>query len=571
MKLAFHKKRHLSTFFTLVFLVFIVLPLIILAVFVFIKMKRSLETIAQENVTACANQTAGTLYETLDQLQNLTVDLMLSEPVHDFMDPHEPADVIRATKTTFEINRMISFTSLKYHSILKNLFFVRGDGEIIYSYERAASAEEARSIREIYHAAGDFRSTRAFWYAPDATPYFIVDYTDSKTYETFGTILIQLDLAEISEFSRIHTIYPDSYALLSHGGQILFRDREEPAAFLPHGTDSTARETMELDGVRYAYYHGPLRQSSIRYHVLIPVSSVLYRTNQTFEYFVLIAAALFILLAVMGAFVFRRMLHPLSEVSDSLKKMAEGNLSVRMLPTPYLETDNICSSFNTMAMRLDDMLHEVYEKGLLLKQAELDLLQSQMSPHFLFNVLESINMRCAQTGDRTVGELVVALSELLRSNLLLKDQPKISIEQELSYIRTYLYIQKMRFEDKLTYSIELEAPCISRCRIPKLTIQPLVENAVVHGLENRCGGGHVSVRIWEEDCLYIRVSDNGVGFDPAAPRPDGKGNHIALLNLQKRIALYYGEGYGLTLKSQPGTGTEALLTLPVDTEEGRTC
>lgn len=562
-------RKRLSTAFTYVFLILIVLPVVVIAISVFFQMKRSLEDIARENVSSRAEQMANTLYDTLNQLQNLSANLMLNDQVRDFMDPAAPADVIAETKTTFEINRMISFTSLKYHFILRNLFFLRGDGEVLYAYERAAPSEKARAV---CRAAGDFRSTRAFWYAPDATPYYIVNYTDSKSYQTLGTILIELDLSMIPDFSSISTMYPDAHALLTHGGQVLFASHDDlPAVPLVH-SGSASDTVCTIGGKQFYYFYTPLRQSNIWYHVFIPAASVLYHTNRTFEAFVLAALLLFILLTVSGAYIFRRMLFPLGEVAASLEKMAEGNLSVRMLPSPYLETDKICTSFNTMADKLDDMLLEVYDKGLLLKEAELDLLQSQISPHFLFNVLESINMHCAQTGDQLVSDTVVTLSHLLRSNILLKDQQKISIEQELSYVGAYLYIQKLRFAEKLTYSIELEDRCIDRYLIPKLVIQPLVENAVVHGLEEKCGGGHVSVRIWEEDCLYIRVSDNGVGFDAARPIPDGRGTHIALDNIRKRIALHYGAAYGLTVRSRIGQGTEATIMLPIDTgEENRSC
>ena len=136
-------------------------------------------------------------------------------------------------------------------------------------------------------------------------------------------------------------------------------------------------------------------------------------------------------------------------------------------------------------------------------------------------------------------------------------------------MRYYLELQKERFGDSLNYSIDLESPEILQYSIPKLTIQPLVENSVVHGLEPKCGGGEVRISIWEEEnAMYIRVKDNGVGFNASAlpteeTAANSRHNHIALENIARRIQLLYGKNYGMSIHSVPGKGTQITISLPI--------
>jgi len=184
-------------------------------------------------------------------------------------------------------------------------------------------------------------------------------------------------------------------------------------------------------------------------------------------------------------------------------------------------------------------------------------------------------MRCLASGQDDICHIVSNLAQLLRANIVHKNHQTITFEDELRYTRYYLELQKERFEDKLSYTIDLEDPLILKYYLPKLTIQPLVENSIVHGLENRREGGSVNISIWEEvDSVCVQIVDNGIGFDTssidwedsAPDRKDLSHNHVALQNINRRIQLLYGELYRMTLHSVPGEGTSIMLTFPVNTE-----
>ena len=132
-----------------------------------------------------------------------------------------------------------------------------------------------------------------------------------------------------------------------------------------------------------------------------------------------------------------------------------------------------------MANRLDTLFYEVYQKGLLLRDAEIGQLESQIQPHFIFNILELINMRCMAAGQPAICTTVQNLAQLLRANVVHNGEQTITFREELEYVKYYLALQKERFEEKLQYAVNLEDPEILDYALPKLTIQPLVENSIV--------------------------------------------------------------------------------------------
>ena len=201
-------------------------------------------------------------------------------------------------------------------------------------------------------------------------------------------------------------------------------------------------------------------------------------------------------------------------------------------------------------------------------------LKLQLDPHFVFNVLETIHMRCVEAGLKDLSRMVTDLAQLLRGNMGAGGgSQKITFAQELDYVRYYMDLQQSRFgAANLHFSVDYEDEDILHCLVPRLTIQPLVENAVVHGLEPRRGLGSVMVRLWEEDSsICVRVEDDGVGFDPAEvdlekAQEAGRHNHIALPNILRRLNLLYGDQASLTIRSHPGSGTQIMLALPIDKE-----
>ena len=171
-----------------------------------------------------------------------------------------------------------------------------------------------------------------------------------------------------------------------------------------------------------------------------------------------------------------------------------------------------------------------------------------------------------------IGDIIDSLGDILHNDIVFSGKNEITIAQELEYIRNYLNLQKIRFPDRFDYSIECDEDILNFL-IPKLSLQPIVENSVVHGVVPCQRHGFIHIQIWEEiDCIMCRVTDNGNGFDAervlrelheTAVEAGTKRHHIALCNIQNRIQLNYGKSYGLTIVSELGHGAEITLTLPL--------
>ena len=261
---------------------------------------------------------------------------------------------------------------------------------------------------------------------------------------------------------------------------------------------------------------------------------------------------------------------PFKELSQVTDEIAKGNLSVRANVNTGVEATALSNSMNTMIDKINELLEQVTTEQIRLRKAEFELLQAQINPHFLYNTLDAI-IWLAEAGEqkRVVG-MVRNLSDFFRTSL---NQGKDinSIKEEMLHVKSYLEIQHVRYQDILSYDIEVpEALYIYS--IPKITIQPIVENALYHGIKNKRGMGHISIRgeAGEKD-FTITVTDDGIGIDETRLRQVQSGiqnkvltgkDFYGLYNVCERIRLNFGEEYGIFIESVYGEGTSVRVILP---------
>ena len=261
---------------------------------------------------------------------------------------------------------------------------------------------------------------------------------------------------------------------------------------------------------------------------------------------------------------------PFKELSQVTDEIAKGNLSVRANVNTGVEATALSNSMNTMIDKINELLEQVTTEQIRLRKAEFELLQAQINPHFLYNTLDAI-IWLAEAGEqkRVVG-MVRNLSDFFRTSL---NQGKDinSIKEEMLHVKSYLEIQHVRYQDILSYDIEVpEALYIYS--IPKITIQPLVENALYHGIKNKRGMGHISIRgeAGEKD-FTITVTDDGIGIDETRLRQVQSGiqnkvltgkDFYGLYNVCERIRLNFGEEYGIFIESVYGEGKSVRVILP---------
>ena len=263
-------------------------------------------------------------------------------------------------------------------------------------------------------------------------------------------------------------------------------------------------------------------------------------------------------------------LKPIQELYETTGKIAEGDFAVRADVDSHDEIAVLAKGFNNMAENIQSLVEKIKEDEQKMRKADLRLLQEQINPHFLYNTLDTIVWLIeGNEPDRAV-EMVVALSDFFRL-VLSKGKQFISVRQEEQHIRSYLEIQEMRYHDILEYRIQID-PALYEYRIPKLTLQPLVENALYHGIKYKRSKGNIVISGEQQgEQICLTVSDDGAGMDEAEleqlrteiGRPcqeTEKG--FGLANVNERIRMYFGAEYGMTIASEKGSGTTVKITIP---------
>ena len=258
---------------------------------------------------------------------------------------------------------------------------------------------------------------------------------------------------------------------------------------------------------------------------------------------------------------------PIGALAQKAQKLGEGNFAVEPIETKITEIQMLDKGFNEMVSRINTLMEKQIEDQKYLHRTELELLQAQINPHFLYNTLDSIVILAENHRDEEVVKMVTSLSVFFR-NSLNKGRDVITLRAERDQVASYLEIQQIRYSDILNYEIHIPEELLDYT-VPKLVLQPLVENAIYHGTKNKRGIGRVAIlgESRGEDIL-LRVTDDGAGMDEEQLKAlqagvyEDRHTGLGLVNVHKRIKLYCGEGYGLSFGSALGKGTTVSILLP---------
>jgi len=306
----------------------------------------------------------------------------------------------------------------------------------------------------------------------------------------------------------------------------------------------------------------------------VPVELVVINSNYIMLTTFAVVICSILLCLIYSPLIIRSLTKPLKSIVQTMKKVQNGDTEARVSIKNNDEFGFIGTNLNTMLNKLNDLFQTDLEKQNRLRLAELKALHSQISPHFLYNTLDSIKWLAKLNG---VDDIVLIVSQLgrLLKNSIHNQRDSVQISEEVALIGSYLSIQKIRYGSKFDVDIEVEES-IMQCVVPKLIIQPIVENAIIHGIEDKMGKAHLKIKGWKvNNTIIFEVIDDGVGISEEAlkkirnkTQPEYiepeyiENDSIGLANVDKRIKLYYGEEYGLGITSEVNVGTVMRITMP---------
>lgn len=326
--------------------------------------------------------------------------------------------------------------------------------------------------------------------------------------------------------------------------------------------------SMKANGQSWLYAIHQSEDSKTKLLYKTPMQSVLgdHAVIQQLVYYSMLVY--FILLLLLGTYFMRSIIRPISRLARYTRSYEPGKpLGLSIYPKRTKdELEILNNNFMDMTQRLNDTIHDKYELEIKQKEAELAILHSQINPHLLYNTLESINWRMTQEGNDESAEMVRDLSLVMRIGLS-RGKTLITIDEELMHAEAYVRLQLKRYEYhfKVNWLIQEEA---RGCLIPKVVLQPLIENAIVHGIKRMDSDGELSISISIElEIIVIAVEDNGYRIKDVTPIMDileGKNRDegYGIRNVHKRIQLHFGEKYGLAYSLREGSGVRAQLTIP---------
>lgn len=255
----------------------------------------------------------------------------------------------------------------------------------------------------------------------------------------------------------------------------------------------------------------------------------------------------------------------LERLTQTMQEVEEGNLEIEVSSGDKDEIGLLYRGFGKMLRQIRTLIKEVYVSKITQKESEMRALQAQINPHFLYNTLSLINWKALTAGQEDISRMTLAMSTFYRTALN-KGKNTLCVEDELKNTRAYLEIQSMMHDGDFDYEVNVEQEILS-CESLNLILQPLVENAIMHGIEQKTDGrGRIEIKGWAEDgCVWFSVTDNGAGMDEETAKRlltmESKGYGVR--NVNERICLLYGDEYAVTVKSELGKGTEMRLHFPM--------
>ena len=395
--------------------------------------------------------------------------------------------------------------------------------------------------------------------------------------EKEGVFFIDLNYSAISELCDQSTVGTKGYAfILDAKGNIVYHPQQqqlynelqtENISLIMDTDEDTVLTGTGNDGKLYSIS----RSEKTGWTVVdcTNVKELLSKSRQAQSVYVLTAIILVIVALLFSRFMARSITLPIQKLRDSMKKVQEGDFSVSdVVVDSKNEIGSLTKSFDVMTHRIHELMeqnvHEQEEK----RRSELKALQSQINPHFLYNTLDSIIWMAEGKKNEEVVLMTASLARLLRQSISNEDEV-VPIANEVAYARGYLTIQKMRYKDKLEFQIEVDSS-ILYIPLIKLVLQPIIENAIYHGLKYKESKGLLIVKGFMKDGnAVLQVIDDGVGMDEETlahiydkHKVNYHSNGVGVYNVQKRLKLYYGEDYGITYTSELGKGTTATITIP---------
>lgn len=451
------------------------------------------------------------------------------------------------------------------------IYLFNNGNECIYEHYYATTLAAGREQKRKYeNMQQEFKSTSdqyACLSDKDELNIFFRIYDENMREKGIGVVQIsQSAVAKVLETVQLY--HNGGWAVLDKNDQLLASEGAQELVKKLQTSENSWNGTKDLAGTKVIGY-GNSCGFGVRTVISVGYGNIFSILKPTL-FIVLVGLIVVLGIAFLVSYAISyRFTKPVTRMIQSIQAFGKPDLNVRMEDSSILEFHDMGIVFNEMADRIEYLITQVYEKEIVAARSQVKYLQSQINPHFQFNILAMLSLKAKMAGNEEVYDGLNAFSRLMQGKIFREKEIKIKVKEELEIVQFYLYLQKSRYQDKLSYEVKLEDEKIGEDLIPRLLIEPLVENAVSHGLEPKRGKGNLQVLLYEREMLYIWVKDDGVGVCRNQTKAEENKEktphtHVGWENTKKMLRILYGDHYKFQVWSEPGKGTEIEIAVPIE-------
>lgn len=451
------------------------------------------------------------------------------------------------------------------------IYLFNNGNECIYEHYYATTLAAGREQKRKYeNMQQEFKSTSdqyACLSDKDELNIFFRIYDENMREKGIGIVQIsQSAVAKVLETVQLY--HNGGWAVLDKNDQLLASEGAQELVKKLQTSENSWNGTKDLAGTKVIGY-GNSCGFGVRTVISVGYGNIFSILKPTL-FIVLVGLIVVLGIAFLVAYAISyRFTKPVTRMIQSIQAFGKPDLNARMEDSSIQEFHDMGIVFNEMADSIEYLITQVYEKEIVAARSQVKYLQSQINPHFQFNILAMLSLKAKMAGNEEVYDGLNAFSRLMQGKIFREKEIKIKVKEELEIVQFYLYLQKSRYQDKLSYEVKLEDEKIGEDLIPRLLIEPLVENAVSHGLEPKREKGNLQVLLYEREMLYIWVKDDGVGVCRNQTKAEENKEktphtHVGWENTKKMLRILYGDHYKFQVWSEPGKGTEIEIAVPIE-------